>query len=280
MTAQTEGEAIHPSPPHAETVTAHAAIPLRDESTARPVQEQPAEAQPDTSASGGPIAAQVDADGPGQVDADAAAPDVAGPTVVSPDPETPEQERARLLAAVQEAEDRFLRARAELDNVQKRHRRDLDRQRSYAASETLREVLPVLDNLDMSLRAAGQGADDPQALLAGVRMIRDQLEQVLLRAGAVRIPTKGKPFDPCVHEAISVIPSEEVEREMVIEEARSGYQLKERVLRAAQVIVAKPPVAAAPASSGTEGSDEGENESATAGEDASEGEGGSADAHL
>jgi molecular chaperone GrpE len=135
--------------------------------------------------------------------------------------------------------DRVLRARAELANVQKRAQREAVSYRAYATADVLRDVLGVLDMLDMSLQAAREGVSDSQALLKGVEMTRDQLEKVLLDRGAKRIETEGCAFDPHVHEAVSAVEVPNTEANAVIQEIRRGYRLKERVLRAAQVIVAK-----------------------------------------
>jgi molecular chaperone GrpE len=153
------------------------------------------------------------------------------------EPEIPEVDRLR--AEVKEAKDQMLRARAELDNVQKRTRRELIEQREYAAVDILRGVLEVLDNLDMSIEAARQHSGDFDAFLTGVAMIRDQLERLVTDRGATRIPTMGEVFDPHIHEAISTATMEGTEPNTILHEVRRGYRFKERVLRAAQVVVAK-----------------------------------------
>lgn len=143
-----------------------------------------------------------------------------------------------------EARDRLLRAQAELDNYRKRARKELEDERRYANLPLLGDLLPVLDNVGRAIQAA-EKAPDVATLVEGVKMVAQQLEGVLNRYSCRRIEALHKPFDPHLHQAILQQPSAEHPPGAVLLVAQEGYQVHDRVLRPAQVIVA----AAAPTDS-------------------------------
>jgi molecular chaperone GrpE (heat shock protein) len=103
----------------------------------------------------------------------------------------------------------------------------------------VQELLPVLDNLDRTIRAAQGGRNDP-ALLEGVRMVRQQLDGVLRGYGVERIEEIGQRFDPAVHEAIGMIAVDDPQRHgAVVHQAEPGYRMSGRLLRPARVSVGK-----------------------------------------
>ena len=133
---------------------------------------------------------------------------------------------------------RLAAATADLEGVRRRVEREAERAKQAARASLLDELLPVLDNLDRSLAAADGSSEG--GLLAGVRMVRDDLEQVLLRYGAERIESVGRPFDPHEHEAVGMQPVQApADDGRVVHESRAGYRFGDRVLRAAQVLVGK-----------------------------------------
>ena len=114
------------------------------------------------------------------------------------------------LAAERDAlSDALLRQRAEFDNYRRRSVRELAESRDRAQAELLNDLLPVLDNLERALDAAEH--HDESKVLGGVRMTRDMFVEQLKRAGVEEIETVGAPFDPAVHEAIVMQPSEHEE---------------------------------------------------------------------
>jgi len=138
------------------------------------------------------------------------------------------------------ARDRALRCQAELENFRKRAARDMQDALRYANLPLLTDLLPVLDNIDRAIEAAGQSAD-AAALLEGVHMVRQQFSDVLKKHHCLRIDALNAPFDPNVHHAVMQQPSEEHPANTVLTVTQDGYQLHDRVVRPSQVIVSSAP---------------------------------------
>jgi molecular chaperone GrpE len=155
------------------------------------------------------------------------------------------QERARqVFAQLKDEHERLLRTAADLENYKKRAARERDEIQRYGNERLVKDVLPVLDNLDRALAAAA--SDDP--LRSGVELTRRVLEDALGRFGVKGFSARGQPFDPRLHEALMSVASAEVAPGMVVEEQQRGFFLHERLIRPAAVVVsAAPPRPAAPA---------------------------------
>ena len=132
--------------------------------------------------------------------------------------------------ARQADDERYLRARADLDNYRKRAGQEVERRVAEQADRLLLEWIEAVDSVDRAL--AMQPSD-------GLRSVLDQMEAILARQGVERVGTAGDRFDPASHEAISVRESDEVPDRTVLDVARSGYRRDERVLRPAQVVVSQ-----------------------------------------
>ncbi len=145
---------------------------------------------------------------------------------------------AKLQAELDAAKDRELRCRAELDNYRKRVARDFDEQNRYANMSLLRDLLPVLDNIERAIEAAEKNTD-AGSLLEGFKMVQQQLEDVLKAHACLRIEALHAPFDPNFHHAVLQQPSEEFPANTVLMVTQNGYQLHDRVVRPSQVIVSK-----------------------------------------
>lgn len=145
-----------------------------------------------------------------------------------------------LRAELAEKQDRLLRALAETENVRRRAQRDREDYIRFANESLLRDLVPVLDNLDRALAAARASGEAP-GLVEGVELIQREMLKVLERAGVSRFSAVGAPFDPTRHEAIARVVSSEVAPDTVISEILPGYLLNGRVLRAAMVAVAAAP---------------------------------------
>jgi molecular chaperone GrpE len=144
-----------------------------------------------------------------------------------------EQARAQLAGA----EDRYLRARADLENYRKRADRELQQRLNEWSDRLLRTWLEVVDSFERALVLA---EDDPQ-LAEGLRAVQEQIDGLLARQGVLRFGEVGEPFDPELHEAIAVMPSGDRPAGTIAEIARSGYSVGDRLLRPAQVAVAGTP---------------------------------------
>lgn len=139
---------------------------------------------------------------------------------------------------------KYLRAVAEVDNLRKRSARDLEKARKYAVEKLAEQLLPVRDSLEAGLKAAEDA--DPAALevtslLEGERATLRLLDEALTGAGIHEIDPLGEPFDPERHEAISMLPSAEAEPGSILTVIQKGYELNDRVVRPARVIVAAEP---------------------------------------
>ena len=139
---------------------------------------------------------------------------------------------------IRDAHDRALRAQAELENFRKRSRREMDEAQRYREIDLLRDLLPVLDNVHRAIEAA-EKTTDVDSLRAGFRMTAQQIEKLLAAHGCLTIETDGVAFDPTVHDAILQQPVAAVAPGTVVGTASRGYKLHDRVVRPAQVIVAK-----------------------------------------
>lgn len=147
---------------------------------------------------------------------------------------------AKLEGELREANERAVRAQAELDNFRKRSRREAEEERRYAALSLIRDLLSVMDNLDRALEAA-EKSQQASGLVEGVKMVAIQFTTYLEQHGCRKIPAIGLPFDPHQHEAIAQEPSSELAAGYVTRIARNGYQLHDRVVRPAQVLVSTGP---------------------------------------
>jgi molecular chaperone GrpE len=143
---------------------------------------------------------------------------------------------ADLEARLAEAQDQRLRALADADNMRKRCATQASRAAAETKAAVAAEWLPVVDNLE---RALEHSQADPDAIIDGVRTVRDQAVGILARLGFPRRDDVGAKFDPARHEAIGVQTDPDAEPGTVLEVVRAGYGDGEHQLRPAQVVVAK-----------------------------------------
>ncbi|MEU6345815.1 nucleotide exchange factor GrpE [Streptomyces sp. NPDC046977] len=139
-------------------------------------------------------------------------------------------------AALEELQDRWRRALADLDNLRKRHGRELERERLTERARTTAAWLPVVDNLELALAHSGS---DCSAVLEGVKAVRDQAVQVLRGLGFPSHEETGVPFDPALHEVVGVVDDPEAEPNSVVQVVRPGYGEGETQLRPVSVVVAR-----------------------------------------
>ena len=149
----------------------------------------------------------------------------------------PEAEIQRLRAERDTAVDRLARMQAEFDNARKRAAKEQQDFRDFALTDTIKTLLPVVDNFERALQSKSEPAD----FRAGVELIYKQLRDVLTKLGVQPIDAKGQQFDPRLHEAVEMVDTSDAADHEVLEEWQRGYKLKERLLRPAMVRVARNP---------------------------------------
>ncbi len=163
-----------------------------------------------------------------------------------------DQKIADLQSQLHEANERALRTQAELENYRKRMQREMADERKYAVVPLVRDLLPVIDNLERAIeagtRAEESTASVPNAeprtqnpLLDGVKLVATQLESVLKQHDCVRIESEGTPFDPNLHQALAQEPSDKHPAGTITRAVQAGYKLAGRVIRPAQVFVSTGP---------------------------------------
>jgi molecular chaperone GrpE len=132
----------------------------------------------------------------------------------------------------------LLRTAADYDNFRKRSRKELQDAISKAREDVLREILPIIDNLERAQQSM-TSASTMESIADGISMVLRGFQDTASRLDLKRLQTVGKPFDPNLHDAVQQIPSEEHAPGTVISEVVPGYQLGDRLLRPALVVVAK-----------------------------------------
>jgi molecular chaperone GrpE len=147
-----------------------------------------------------------------------------------------EQKITELTAKLEEEENRYLRLRADYDNILRRHKLEREAAEKFRAQNLLTDLLPVLDNLERALQVEVT-SDDANSLYKGVEMVYRQFLDAAGREGLEAIAAEGEAFDPNVHQAVMQEQDAEKESGIVLRELQKGYKLKERVLRPAMVSV-------------------------------------------
>jgi molecular chaperone GrpE len=162
---------------------------------------------------------------------------VTSPEVKEPEPDAPAPDPLEALAAER---DEYLgllqRVQADFENYRKRAARDQERLVAHAHERLVRELLPILDDLERALEAAEQ--HEEAKLVEGVQLVEQSLRRVLAKEGVAEIETAGA-FDPHVHEALLTKPGNGVDSGSVLEVVQRGYRVGDRVVRPAKVIVAE-----------------------------------------
>lgn len=253
------------------------------EGAPEPVTESATAPEPDAAAAEVPASAS---DGTAEADAGAEAESSAESGTEDP-PASEADERTKMMAQISSLEadlvklehekqdnwNRFLRATADVENVRRRAKRDVEDARTDARTKVLKEMLPVIDNLERALdhaekSAADKGGDDKAGddrasqdggIIEGVKLVLRQFSQALERSGVTPVAAQGEPFDPTVHEAISQIETADAPAGSVVQALQKGYKIGNRLLRPALVVVAKAPPEADPAPAEGDGQDAGES---------------------
>jgi molecular chaperone GrpE len=178
---------------------------------------------------------------------EAAAESAAAETATVAETGTVEDEVTALRTQLQEKEaeakanyDLFLRERADLENFKRRMQRDKAEALRFANEPLIRDLLPILDNLERAVSHA-QGGGNSQPLVEGVSLVLRSFLDMVEKHGVSRVSAKGQLFDPTKHEAMAQIENTEIVPNTVVDEYAPAYLLYDRLLRPALVVVAKPP---------------------------------------
>lgn len=155
-------------------------------------------------------------------------------------PATPTDPLEAALAEVAQWKDLAYRNAAELDNFRKRATREAQDTRAFANADLLRSLFPILDNFEMGLEAA-RAESEKSMIFMGMSMVQRQITDFLREQGVQEVDSLGKPFDPNLHDAVSQEANSEAAEGTILRVTRRGYKLKDRLLRAASVIVAGAP---------------------------------------
>jgi len=155
-----------------------------------------------------------------------------------------EPELQRLLedarAKADEHWDQLVRVTAELENTRRRYERELDGARKYALERFVGDLLPVRDSLELGLSAARESQADAGKLHEGMELTLKMLGDVMQRFGVAPVDPLGEPFDPNLHQALSMQPRDDVPANTVVVVVQKGYTLNGRLVRPAMVMVSRP----------------------------------------
>lgn len=144
------------------------------------------------------------------------------------------------LTQLESLKDQALRSQAEAENTRRRAARDVENAHKFALERFAAELLPVIDSLEKAVEVASE-AEGAESIAEGVELSLKLFVNVLDKHGVEQIDPAGEPFDPQLHEAMAVIPSDHAEPNSVIEVMQRGYRLNGRLVRAAKVVVARAP---------------------------------------
>jgi molecular chaperone GrpE len=167
-----------------------------------------------------------------------------GENVTEADPvEEPELTPEQLLVQMQEeaeaARDAALRAQADAQNIKRRAEQDIERARKFALEQFTRELLPVADNLERALESAAGDDEAIKPIAEGVELTLKSLLDAMKKSNIEVVDPMGEPFDPNLHQAMSMVENNDVEPNSVIAVMQKGYTLNGRLVRPAMVMVSK-----------------------------------------
>lgn len=150
-----------------------------------------------------------------------------------------EVELAKAQATVVEQQDSVLRAKAEAENARRRAEGEVDKAKKFALERFAGELLPVIDNLERALQASDNASDEMKPILEGVELTHKSFVATVQKFGLEVIDPQGQPFNPELHQAMSMQESADVAPNTVIAVMQKGYQLNGRLVRPAMVAVSR-----------------------------------------
>jgi molecular chaperone GrpE len=150
---------------------------------------------------------------------------------------------ARLESKAEEAKetyDRLLRVTADFENYKKRSTREMEEVRKYANQSLLKEMLSVVDNLELAINSSNDEKESDKSLIEGLNLTLSEILRVLEKFNVTPIEARGKTFDPAFHEAVMREETDDFPEKTVVSEFQKGYLIHDRLLRPAMVVVAVP----------------------------------------
>jgi molecular chaperone GrpE len=165
----------------------------------------------------------------------------AGKAEAAQDVEAMKDELEKARSEAGELQDKYLRLYAETENFKKRMSRESAEREKYYNEGILKELLPVLDNLERAIAHADENGDSGSGLSEGVKMVKKQFIDALAKFGVKEVECLGLPFDPATQQAMMQVETADYDDNTVVEVFQKGYWLNDRILRPAMVTVAKRP---------------------------------------
>ena len=146
---------------------------------------------------------------------------------------------SELEVQLEEMRDQVLRHQAEVQNVKRRAEQDVEKARKYALERFCNELLPVVDSLEMAILSEPPDQEDSESMLKGVKLTLKMFVDTLAKFNLEQMNPEGEPFDPKLHQAVSMVENNEVEPNTVLSVMQRGYILSGRLIRPAMVMVSK-----------------------------------------
>tara|TARA_B100000287_G_scaffold428168_1_gene479094 strand:- start:319 stop:930 length:612 start_codon:yes stop_codon:yes gene_type:complete len=146
---------------------------------------------------------------------------------------------SELEVQLEEMRDQVLRHQAEVQNVKRRAEQDVEKARKYALERFCNELLPVVDSLEMAILSESPDQEDSESILKGVKLTLKMFVDTLAKFNLEQMNPEGEPFDPKLHQAVSMVENNEVEPNTVLSVMQRGYILSGRLIRPAMVMVSK-----------------------------------------
>jgi molecular chaperone GrpE len=153
---------------------------------------------------------------------------------------TPDAAVSQLQVDLEKFRDLALRSQADFENYRKRSIREREEAVKFANFSLVEKLMPILDNFDLGLEAA-RASDGAAQIVSGMEMVRKQIEDFLTQIGVETLKAEGADFDPNLHEAVAQEPHADIAEGKVIRQLRKGYRLRDRLVRAALVVVSGGP---------------------------------------
>ena len=148
------------------------------------------------------------------------------------------QQLVAALAEVEAQKEQTLRTVAEMQNLRRRTEKDVENAHKYGVEKFAKELLPVLDNLERAIDAAGD-EEATRAIVDGIKMTQTAFIQALQKFAVEVVDPVGEPFDPALHQAMCMVENPDMEANSVMAVMQKGYQIAGRLLRPAMVVVSK-----------------------------------------